>query len=85
MTVDPYSIRFAQLLRERLSEDLNDEHTKLGNGTQIVANDAAATGMKCAKAMGIIDGLKTALDRIKRVHEEMQGKDKDKAKKGQFE
>ena len=84
MTVDPYSIRFAQLLHVRLTKDLQDEHDTLGGGALLNRTDAAATGMACARSMGIIDGLKTALDRIKRVHDEMQGKDKTKGK-GQFE
>jgi hypothetical protein len=76
--MSPYEIRFAQLLHARLTQDLQDAHTDLGSGSQIVRDDAAATGMACAKYMGLIDGFKTALVRIKQVNDELTGKTKRK-------
>lgn len=78
----PFDSRFAQNLYTRITEDLNRAHTELGNGSQIVADDASATGMKCAKHMGIILGLKSALTHIEQVNDEMNGKG-DKKKKDQ--
>lgn len=66
-----YDSRFAQLLALRLTEDLTDAHNALGNGSQIIREDAAATGMACANCIGKIQGLKLALARIKTVEDEL--------------
>jgi len=75
--VNPLDTRFARILHDKLTADLNEAHTTLGSGTQIIREDAAATGMNCVKYMGIIDGLKTALARIKQVNDEIEGKKPD--------
>lgn len=72
----PYDERFKTNLTKLLIEKLDSTHLELGNGTQIVQDDASATGMRCARHMGIILGLKTALSLIKQVEEDMSGKKK---------
>lgn len=73
-----YEGRFLSNLRQRIAEDLTARHTELGNGTQIVADDAAATGMRCARIMGAISSLKNVLTMIDQIEDEMSGKSKKK-------
>lgn len=67
-------IRALHKLRERLVEDLQAAHEHLGSGKQIVPDDAAATGMRCVKWMGLIEGLTAAMTHIKQINDEMNGK-----------
>lgn len=69
-----YDSRFAHLLALKLADDLTDAHNALGNGSQIIREDAAATGMACANCIGKIQGLKLALARIQDVEDELAGK-----------
>lgn len=71
-----YEGRFLSNLRQRIADELNARHTELGNGTQIVADDAAATGMRCARIMGAISSLKGVLELINQIEDEMSGKSK---------
>ncbi len=75
---DPYESRVISMLREKLHEDLNETHNVLGNGTQILREDAASTGMNCAKLIGQIAGLKLALQRLKDTEEDLTHKPKKK-------
>lgn len=69
-----YEQRFLTSLRQRIADELTAKHNELGNGTQIVRDDAAATGMNCARMIGAIAGLVTALNLVDRIEEEMSGK-----------
>lgn len=69
-----YDSRLAQLLAQKLAADLTDAHDALGSGAQIIREDAAATGMACARTVGKIAGLKLALARIREAEDEMAGK-----------
>ena len=75
---DPFDSRFAQKLHNVLREDADQAFRELGSGAQIIRDDAAATGMNCAKYMGHIAGLELALKRMREVHDEMMGKTKEK-------
>ncbi len=63
--------RFASALRKKLADELTAKHRELGSGTKIIANDAAATGMACARTVGEIAGLEIAIRMMDRVEEEM--------------
>lgn len=71
MPANPYDSRALNLLRVKVNEDLNLMHNDLGSGTQMLRDDAAATGMNCARYIGVIQGLKLALERIKETDDEM--------------
>ena len=71
-----FDTRVLQTADTRIRECISQHETELGNGTQIVADDAAATGMKAARHMGIIRGLNLALQLMEGVHKEMTGKAK---------
>lgn len=67
-------LRFAAKLQERLTEILNKAHRDLGSGSQILRDDAAATGMACARYVGKIEGIKDAMGLLLELHDEMNGK-----------
>jgi hypothetical protein len=69
-----YDARFAQVLAQKLREDLTKAHNDLGSGAHLIREDAAATGMNCATSIGEIRGLKRALARIEEVVDELAGK-----------
>lgn len=73
-----YESRIIERLRQRLHEDRAARRAELGNGSQLVDTDAAATGMKCARMIGVIQGLTTALDHISAIEEELSGKKRGK-------
>ena len=72
--MNPYDSRFAQELQKRIVAQLTQVHSELGNGSQIIRDDAAATGMNCAKHIGKIAGLEAALALMKEVDKHMNGK-----------
>ena len=67
-------LRFAQLLHQRVTDDLSKAHNDLGSGTQIIRDDAAASGMNCARLVGKIEGLRIALRQIDLVDAELHGR-----------
>lgn len=67
-------------MHAEIVETLNIVHRDLGSGSQIIRDDAAATGMLCAGYIGEIKGLKRALDLIAKVNDEMNGKGKTEKK-----
>jgi hypothetical protein len=69
-----FESRFISNVTERIAQQISDLHTELGNGSAVLSNDAAATGMKCIRIIGKIEGLKSALIHIKQIEEEMSGK-----------
>lgn len=73
-------LRFAAKLQERLTELLNTAHRDLGSGSQIVRDDAAATGMACARYIGKIEGIKDARKLLLELHKEMNGQIDDNTK-----
>lgn len=75
-----FESRFITKLQTAIADQLTDLHNELGSGNAIVASNASATGMKCAQIMGKISGLKSALEHIRQVDAEMNGKD-DKKKR----
>lgn len=75
--MQPFDVRFVQLLKRAIADDLTRLHTELGNGSQIAA-DAATTGMKCVSYMGQIRAMERALGIIDDVNKDMtKGKPKD--------
>jgi len=70
----PYEARFVETLRKRIIDDLTARHNELGGGSVIVPDDAAATGMRVARQVGVISGLKTALAHIEATQDEMSGR-----------
>lgn len=71
-----YADRILNALRKKVADVLTDKHNELGGGSKLVADDAAATGMACAKVMGEISGLKTTLFLIEETEREFSGKKK---------
>ena len=67
-------------VHKALVEDLNAIHEQLGSGTQLVRDDASASGMNCARYVGKIDGLKLALIRIQETSDDLSGSSKSKKK-----
>ena len=72
-----FDSRVLQTADVRIREAITQHETELGNGTAcVVPDDAAATGMKASRHMGIIRGLKLALQLMEGAHKEMTGKAK---------
>lgn len=78
MATNPYESRALVLMREKLNEDLQALHTHLGDGKFLVYEDAAASGMNCAKIIGKIDGLRLAMVRLTETSEDLSDRPKDK-------
>lgn len=74
MSANALDTRFAQLAYGKIVEALNEAHQTLSSGSQVIREDAAATGMNCVRYIGLIEGLETALHLLKRVDAEMAGK-----------
>lgn len=70
----PYDMRFARNLAQKITDEIQTLHTELGNGSQIVADNPHATGMRCTRHVGMIAGLVAALNHIRTVEDEMSGK-----------
>lgn len=68
--------RFLKILSGRIADDLTRLHQELGSGVAIVADDPAASGMKVARHVGKIAGLKAALVHIEETEAEMSQKPK---------
>lgn len=56
-----------------MADELTTVHTELGNGTQFIRDDAAATGMNCAHYIGRIAALRFALEILQEVEDQMFG------------
>lgn len=67
-------------MHKAIVEDLNAIYEQLGAGTQLIRDDASASGMNCARYVGKIDGLKLALIRIQEISDDLSGADKSKKK-----
>ena len=68
-------------VHKALVEDLNAIYEQLGSGTQLVRDDASASGMNCARYVGKIDGLKLALIRIQETSDDLSSSGKKQAGK----
>ena len=68
------------MMHKALVEDLNAIYEQLGSGTQLVRDDASASGMNCARFIGKIDGLKLALIRIQETSDDLSSSSKSKKK-----
>lgn len=76
-----YESRIASDWRKLVFAELNAAHHNLGNGSQIVDADASATGMRCARLVGVIHGLNVALQMMEAAEKGVSVKpDKDKEK-----
>ena len=73
----PFEARFVSNLRAAIADQLTTLHTELGSGT-LIMKDETSTALKCVRHMGVIAGLRSALEMIKQVEEEMSGKTKKK-------
>ena len=62
--------------RKLVHGELNEAHRQLGNGSQIIDGDASATGMKCARLVGVIHGLNTAIKLMEQAEEGVSVKPK---------
>ncbi len=74
-----YDIQALNMLDAHLVQALDSAHSALASGTQIIRDDAAATGMACAQSIGRIAGLKVARDLVAQVEDELMGR-KDRKK-----
>lgn len=71
-----YSERFASNLSAAIMQEIDKRHLELGSGALVAVDDAAATGMRVTKVVGIISGLKAALALIEQVERDMSQKPK---------
>ena len=78
MINQPYDTKFLNELHAAITFELTKLRTDLGSGTQVVANDASATGMAYARYVGRIFGLETALELILQINDDMNGKNRNK-------
>ena len=74
-------IRFAKHLYAYLVEEQDRQRRNLASGSQIIAEDAAATGMRCARSIGLIAGLEWAVKAIADVEKDLTGKGEPKPQK----
>lgn len=72
----PIDVRLVQDIRNALAEELTRVHRDLGSGSQVIREDAAATGMNCVNYVGQIKGLQTALKIVDEVHRDLTGSSK---------
>lgn len=66
--------RLIREAKELIAADLTAAHEALGNGSQLTDVDAATSGMRCARLVGQISGLKKALEHIDSAWREINGK-----------
>lgn len=69
----PFEARFVSNLRTAIADQMTTLHNELGSGT-LIMKDEASTALKCVRHMGVIAGLRSALEMIKQVEEDMSGK-----------
>jgi hypothetical protein len=75
----PFESRALEYLRQEIVKDLTRLHTELGNGSQILWDDAATSAMKCVSHMGQIKYAEHVLTTLmKHVNDRMNGKDEKK-------
>jgi hypothetical protein len=74
VTSNSLDTRALLMLRDKLTYLLNETHTNLGSGTQIIREDAAATGMNMVKYVGMIAGLQAAVHLLGVVDDEINGR-----------
>ena len=74
VAANSYDGRALNLLHDKLVAILNETHTNLGKGTQVIREDAAATGMNMVRYVGMIYGLQVALEQIKITDDELNGR-----------
>lgn len=71
-----FEARFAKALHEAIIEELNTKSKHLSEGLTLIREDAAASGMGTAKAVGEMAGLRLALKLMEAVERELSGKKK---------
>lgn len=70
----PLDVRFAQKLQEKIIERLNALHRDLGSGSAVfIREDAAATGMNCARQIGAIQFGSEVLKMLEETEAELLG------------
>lgn len=74
VTSNSLDTRALNMLREKVVYLLNETHTNLGSGTQVIREDAAATGMNMVRYVGLIAGLQATLRLIQVVDDEINGR-----------
>lgn len=74
VTSNSLDTRALNMLRGKLVDILNETHTNLGKGTQVIREDAAATGMNMVRYVGMIYGLQVALKQIEITDDEINGR-----------
>ncbi len=78
IVVNSIDVRALRMLRERVVDALDGLHTDLGSGSQVIRDDAAATGMNCMRYIGSIQALKGMLKEIQSVDDEINGREPSK-------
>lgn len=71
-----FESRLIAEIQKLIREDLNERHTSLGDGSMVGTDDAAVAGMRFARAVGCIAGLKAALQHIESAERNLSSKRK---------
>jgi len=73
--VNPLDTRSLNMVRKKVVEGLNDAYNELGSGTQVIRDDAGATGMNCARYIGFIAAMRGVLKYLQEVDDELHGRE----------
>lgn len=71
-----FESRLISEIQRLIREDLNERHTDIGNGTMLATDDPGVAGMRFARAVGGIAGLKAALQHIEQAERNLSVKSK---------
>ena len=74
MPLSELDVRFARRLDAELVKAADQLRADLGSGSQMIRDDAAATGMNCVKYIGLIGGLEQARKLLAQLDEELTGR-----------
>lgn len=66
-----FESRLIAEIQKLIREDLNERHTSLGDGSMASTDDPAVVGMRFARAVGGIAGLKAALQHIEQAEKNL--------------
>lgn len=71
-----FESRLVSEIDRLIREDLSNRHRELGSGSMLAGDDPAEVGMKFARAVGAIAGLKAALAHIEQAEKNLSIKPK---------
>jgi hypothetical protein len=66
-----FESRLISEIQRLIREDLNERHTSLGDGSMVSTDDPHVAGMRFARAVGGIAGLKAALQHIEQAEKNL--------------